>query len=314
MKKTLGAIPSPLDIRDMGLSAFATVQSEFPETFDIIPEHLIFRKNQENIPSCVGHAASYDRDISEYLQTGKMENHSPGFIYANRKDTVTELFGNEGMIPRDAARKIIRNGAVLQVDFPFNDFYANLKDKLTPELFEKAYPRRGTSFYYVKTENEVMTALTNGHAVWCMVPVYASFYKPDANAVVPVPNKDKERFDGYHETLITGWRDSGFRFINSWGNEWGDNGFATLPYNYPIQEMLVVTDEVNRYEEEVRKMYKDADQVAKWAMEAVTECNELGLMSGDGVNFRPKDTLTREEAAQLMYNMYKKLSDQTTAK
>lgn len=309
MEKVLGAIPSPLDIRDMPMSAFASVQSDFADNFDLVPEYLMIRKNQGAIPSCVGHAFSSERDGTEYRQTGKMENHSPGFIYANRKGTTTELLGNEGMIPRDAARKVIRDGAVLQEDFPYNDFYKNLKDKLTPELFEKAYPRRGTSFYYVKTENEVKTSLSNGHAVLIMVPVYKSFYTPDANAVIPIPNVTTERFDGYHEILITGWRPTGFRFINSWGDEWGDNGFATLPYNYPIQEMIVITDEVNRYEEEVRKMYKDADQVAKWAMEAVTECNKLGLMSGDGVNFRPKDTLTREEAAQLIYNMYKKLAN-----
>lgn len=308
MRKVLGAIPSPLDVRDMGISAFATVGSDFPAEYNLIPEDLIIVKDQGNIPSCVGHAASSDRDITEYLQHGKMDNHSPGFIYANRSGTISELFGTEGMVPRDAARKVIREGAVLQKDFPFNDFYKNLKDKITPELLEKAYPRRASAFYYVEAENEVKTALTNGHAVWCMVPVYKSFYSTSSDAIVPIPDIDTERFDGYHEVLITGWNEIGYRFLNSWGTEWGDKGFGVLPYNFPIQEMLVVTDEINRFEEEVKRMYKDGDQVANWAKEAVAECNKLGLMSGDGINFRPKDTLTREEAAQLIYNLYKKIT------
>jgi len=307
MNKTLGAIPSPLDIRDIGIMAYATVLSDFGRSFDIVPEHLMYEKNQENIPSCVGHVASYDKDITEYLQTRKMENHSPGFIYANRKDTVTELLGNEGMVPRDAAKKIVRDGAVLYEDFPYNDFYKNLKDKITPELLKKAYPRRASAFYYVTNEFEVKTALTNGHAVWTMVPIYASFYKPNAKGLVPIPNKNKERFDGYHEILITGWREEGYRFINSWGNEWGDNKFGILPYDYPIQEMMVITDEVNRFSEEVKQMYKDGEMIAPWAAEAVAELNKLGLMSGDGVNFRPLDNITRQEAAVLIYRLYEKL-------
>lgn len=316
MKKGLGAIPSPLDIRDMRITAFASVKEIFPESFDIIDENLIIVKDQGGINSCVGHTGSSERDITEYLQHGKMENHSPGFIYANREGTLSGLLNLDGMVPRDAAANIVNYGAVLQEDFPYNDSYKNLKNRITPQLLEKAYPRRASSYYFVTAQNEVKTALQNGHAVWAMLPIYPSFYYQHLSGhIVRTPNVNNETLIGYHEVLITGWRKEGYRFLNSWGKDWGDKGFAVLPYNYPIKEMLVVTDEINRYEEEVKRLYKDGEQIAKWAMEAVTECNKLGLMSGDKTgNFRPKDNLTREEAAQLIYNLYRKINNQSSTK
>lgn len=309
MNKTLGAIPSPSDIRDMTIAGFTNVSTEYEKTFSIIDEFLVIVKDQGMIPSCVAHACSEERDIHEYLQTGVMQEHSVGFIYANVEGTITDILEYEGMVARDAARKLVSDGDVLKIDLPENDFRVNLKGKLTPELFKKAFPRRVTSYYFIATVNELKAALKSGDIVIGMLPIYQSFYNP-VNGIIPIPNTESERFDGYHEILFTGWNESGTRFLNSWGEDWGERGFATLPYNFPIKEMIAFTDKVNRYVEEVKQLYTDGDKVASWASEAVTECQKLGLMSGDSIGtFRPKDNLTREEAAQLVYNLYKKLTN-----
>jgi N-acetylmuramoyl-L-alanine amidase len=57
-----------------------------------------------------------------------------------------------------------------------------------------------------------------------------------------------------------------------------------------------------------RDPYRDWGKVAVWAQTAVKTMHDLGIMVGDDEgNFRPKDPLTREEAAQLVYNLLKNL-------
>lgn len=51
--------------------------------------------------------------------------------------------------------------------------------------------------------------------------------------------------------------------------------------------------------------FKDIDQ-SRWSYPAIKKVYELGLMKGDGDgSFRPLDELTREEVAQIMYNLLK---------
>ena len=54
-------------------------------------------------------------------------------------------------------------------------------------------------------------------------------YAPDGR--VPVPEPD-DVFIGSHSVLLVGYDDSsaGFKFQNSWGAEWGDNGFGHIGY------------------------------------------------------------------------------------
>jgi hypothetical protein len=47
---------------------------------------------------------------------------------------------------------------------------------------------------------------------------------------------------GYHQVLVTGYDDSRLKFLNSYGNSYGDNGFGSLPISFlqrPEQEGFV---------------------------------------------------------------------------
>ncbi|MGW8956519.1 S-layer homology domain-containing protein [Paenibacillus sp. NPDC055715] len=52
--------------------------------------------------------------------------------------------------------------------------------------------------------------------------------------------------------------------------------------------------------EEVVSTFADADQIADWALEAVTTVNLYGFMKGEDNQFRPTSPLTREETAALL--------------
>ena len=53
--------------------------------------------------------------------------------------------------------------------------------------------------------------------------------------------------------------------------------------------------------------FKDESKMSSWAIASIKEVSDAGIMNGDtDGNFRPKDTLTREEAAVIVARLLKK--------
>lgn len=93
-----------------------------------------------------------------------------------------------------------------------------------------------------------------------------------------------------HRTLDLGWQ----RFLNLVKKEMEEEEMLSYEQWKEYQE---------RYERE-----KAAKQVSKWAKPAVAYCKENGIMSGDANGqFRPQDTITRQEVAQVAMNLHKDL-------
>lgn len=61
-----------------------------------------------------------------------------------------------------------------------------------------------------------------------------------------------------------------------------------------------------RYEE--KNIYGDWNEISAYAQEPVREMKRLGIMVGDGTNFNPKSSLTREDYATSLYNAFKKFN------
>ncbi len=57
-----------------------------------------------------------------------------------------------------------------------------------------------------------------------------------------------------------------------------------------------------------KKDYKDINQISDWAYDAVRYLNNEDIMQGDGINLKPKDKVTREEALSLINRHYDNLA------
>lgn len=51
---------------------------------------------------------------------------------------------------------------------------------------------------------------------------------------IEMPRESPPKEDGWHAVAICGWNGSKrrFTFKNSWGRDWGDAGYGTIPYGY----------------------------------------------------------------------------------
>ena len=69
-----------------------------------------------------------------------------------------------------------------------------------------------------------------------------------------------------------------------------------------------MTEEIRSY---LATVYQDASAISDYAVNAVSNCTVNDIMRGDKAaegalaNFRPKDTMTRAECAQVLYNIFR---------
>ena len=80
------------------------------------------------------------------------------------------------------------------------------------------------------------SCLASGFPFVFGVAAYDSFISEEVTktGVVPMPDVEYESFVGGHALMAIGYDDARkwFIFRNSYGTDWGDNGYGYIPYDY----------------------------------------------------------------------------------
>lgn len=80
------------------------------------------------------------------------------------------------------------------------------------------------------------SALAEGYPIIFGISLYDSFYQHRRPGLVPMPTQRESQLaqHGGHAMLCVGYSDADEVFIvrNSWGAEWGDQGYCYMPYAY----------------------------------------------------------------------------------
>lgn len=144
------------------------------------------------------------------------------------------------MYPREALNTLLKKGAVKNEDFNVNVEMQEAKTKVEDKLCtleEKAEKHKILSYARLNSITEIKTWLfTNKTPV--PIAIATDNLTLDSNNVIQVP---KIYPKSGHAMLIIGYNEVGFIVQNSWGTDWGNNGIATLPYDYEIKEAWAVT-------------------------------------------------------------------------
>ena len=241
-----GALFSPIDIRDYRLACISNTL-ELPEEFELKMPKV---KNQGNKNSCVAHSIAITIEYFNILQNNNSSKMSTNYIYGNRTNM---NYDGMGMYTRKAVANTCKYGDVYEFDFPGNTEVPEVIQEFEDNkyhLYDKGVPHRFSSYYSVKSKNEIKTALIKHGPVIFVIPWYDDIRA--VNGVIRTEQKDKDA--GGHCMIIYGWNKDGWKIMNSWGKNWGNKGCAILPYDIKIREAYGIVDNIVN-EVEVVKPY-----------------------------------------------------------
>lgn len=108
---------------------------------------------------------------------------------------------------------------------------------------KSALDNRVSSYARVRqTSGDIRSTIAGGDTIVCGVSVYESFEDAGTwprRGDVQMPGTNEDLLGG-HAILLVGYDDDAelFKFRNSWGTRWGDDGHGYLPYEYVLDEDL----------------------------------------------------------------------------
>jgi C1A family cysteine protease len=224
------------------------LKDNLPSKFNLYRANLIEQINildQKNIGSCVANA--FALNISYIRKNNNDHNLSRLLLYAlSRIHDRISLSEDGGSTIRSAGYSIAKYGICPEKIHPYNS--VNIANyKLLPPLiaFKNSNQFKTFSYTFIKQginylKNIQSVLNTYNSPIIFGFNVYDSFMNVTKNGGVPMPDLKKEKIQGGHCMNIIGYVDENKMFIcaNSWGTEWGANGFCYMPYEYILNPRL----------------------------------------------------------------------------
>ena len=235
-----GLIPSEGDFPRLPASSELFAQS-LPSQVDLSAA-LPPVGSQGSQNSCVGWALGYyyrtflqARD-SGWSPTTAPQQFSPSWIYNQRP--VDDCSDDYGMSYYSGFRILQDLGAATLADMPYQS--ADSCTLPSAAVAQAAATYRVLDFANVFSGtgqadlNVLKSLLARGEPFALAVPIYSSFYSvTPANPIVPL-HRSNEACYGGHALFVVGYDDAigGFLAVNSWGSNWGRDGYAYLSYDF----------------------------------------------------------------------------------
>lgn len=243
-RKTIGYgwNPDLPDARDLRYPAQVSKAELVQRARLVLPPGLDMRAfvpiifNQLSLGSCTGNSSA-GAVLFELKKQGVDLSYiaSRLMLYYDARVIEQTTATDAGAMLRDCMRTLHYRGTCDESEWP----YDVTKFAVTPPSVCYESGLKHLVERYLRVDNTNLTAmkecLATGFPFVFGFTVYDSF-ESDAVAqsgIVPMPGPD-EGVVGGHATLAVGYDDPSERFIvaNSWGTDWGQKGFFTIPYAY----------------------------------------------------------------------------------
>lgn len=156
------------------------------------------------------------------------------FIYYNERVIEGTVDQDAGAMIRDGIKSVASQGAPPESSWPYD--ITKFTVQPPPEAYVEAKGDLVSSYLAVNQDiQDMRDCLAQSYPIVLGFSVYDGFESPDVAqmgvANLPGPN---ETVIGGHCVVCVGYDDASGRFIgrNSWGTEWGQAGYFTIPYAY----------------------------------------------------------------------------------
>jgi len=227
-----GWVPDLPDHRDRLYGALHPAPPTLPSSVDLRPGCSPV-ENQGALGSCTANALAGALEFLERKDNVAFEDVSRLFIYYNERVIEHTVKSDSGAMLRDGIKTLAKQGVCSEKLWP----YTISKFAATPgaACYKDGLNHQITSYQRILLLNEMLACLADGFPFVFGFTVYESFESPEVakSGVVPMPGP-AERTLGGHAVVAVGYTQADSRFIvrNSWGAQWGQKGYCTMPFAY----------------------------------------------------------------------------------
>lgn len=210
-----------------------TPGSELPQSVDL-ESRFTPVENQGSLGSCTAQAVV---GVAEYMTNLSKKTYtdlSRLFLYKVTRNLMGKT-GDTGASIRACMHALRTLGTCPEGFYPYNieDF-----DEEPPILaYALAQNYKAVTYYRLgDTGDDLVQAvkelISQGTPVVCGVKVFTGYFKDSGN--VYYPDDLSSTSSGWHAIILMGYDEAKkmFKFRNSWGTDWGKNGYGWLSYDY----------------------------------------------------------------------------------
>ena len=155
------------------------------------------------------------------------------FVYYNERVIEGTVDQDSGAFIRDGIKSLAKQGVCTEPEWPYN--ISRFTKKPSRACYRTAKKHRILSYHRITTVDEMRGCLAEGFPFVFGFTVYDAFESAAVarSGVLNMPGP-KEKMAGGHAVMAVGYDDGARRFVirNSWGNDWGQKGYFTMPYDY----------------------------------------------------------------------------------
>lgn len=232
-KMNYGWKPDPHDERDH-LYMLVGKPKELPHSIDLrIAMPPVY--DQGSLGSCTGNAIAGAIDFLDKRST----TPSRLFIYYNERAMEGTIKQDAGAYIRDGIKSVNKLGVCDETKWPY--VVGKFANKPNKTAFAQAAQRKVLGYQRITSLQSMKTCLASGKPFVFGFSVYESFESDHVAAlgVIDLP-RPGERVLGGHAVLAVGYDDFSQRLIvrNSWGADWGQKGYFSMPYDYVTNSKL----------------------------------------------------------------------------
>jgi len=227
-----GWIPDIPDYRDHLYGAVRKIPAKLPAKVDLRPGCSKV-EDQQDLGSCTANALAGALEFLLLKDKVPFADFSRLFIYYNERVIEGTVTSDSGAMIRDGIKTLAKQGACLEKSWPYD--IARYAVKPVKKCYSEALEYQIISYARLNTLDEMRACLASGFPFVFGFSVYDGFetQKVAQTGVLEMPVKG-ERMQGGHAVLAVGYDDRAKRIIvrNSWGSDWGQKGYFTMPYDY----------------------------------------------------------------------------------
>ncbi|HWB95697.1 MAG TPA: C1 family peptidase [Bryobacteraceae bacterium] len=229
-----GWVPDLPDQRDHLYAAPAATLSVLPPSVDLRSQcPAVYDQGQ--LGSCTANAIGAAIQFNQMKQGLQSFVPSRLFIYYNERVIEHTVNSDSGAQIRDGIKSVAKQGACREEPtWPYD--ISKFAEKPPKAAYDEALHNKVLQYQRIThIANQMKGCLASGYPFIFGFTVYESFESEEISktGILQMPGSS-EQVVGGHAVLAVGYSDASQRFIvrNSWGPDWGQKGYFTMPYAY----------------------------------------------------------------------------------